>query len=71
MLGQIDKHTKRAGLFADTVTSGKSSFRLELNVNGDGMANKLTKNNDYAKDTWIDGRQSSSVKSKCTMFIGD
>lgn len=35
--------------------SGKSSFRLELNVNGDGLANRTYENNDYAKDTWIHG----------------
>lgn len=35
--------------------SGKSSFRLELNVNGDGLANRTYENNDYTKDTWIHG----------------
>lgn len=35
--------------------SGKSSFRLELNVNGDGLANRTYENNDYAKDAWIHG----------------
>lgn len=35
--------------------SGKSSFRLELNVNGDGLANRTYENNDYAKDAWIQG----------------
>lgn len=35
--------------------SGKSSFRLELNINGDGLANRTYENNDYTKDTWIHG----------------
>ena len=35
--------------------SGKSSFRLELNVNGDGLTNRTYENNDYSKDAWIHG----------------
>lgn len=35
--------------------SGKSSFRLELNINGDGLVNRTYENNDYTKDTWIHG----------------
>ena len=35
--------------------SGKSSFRIELNVNGDGLTNRTYENNDYSKDTWIHG----------------
>lgn len=35
--------------------SGKSSFRLELNVNGDGLVNRAYENNDYEKDSWKQG----------------
>lgn len=35
--------------------SGKSSFRLELNINGDGLVNRTYENNNYLKDTSIHG----------------
>lgn len=33
--------------------SGKDVFRLELNVNGDGLVNRTYENGDYDKGTWI------------------
>lgn len=35
--------------------SGKSTFRLELNVSGDGLANRTYENDEYTKDSWIHG----------------
>lgn len=35
--------------------SGRSNFRLELNVNGDGLANRTYENNEYSKNSWIQG----------------
>ncbi len=36
--------------------SGKDVFKLELNVNGDGLANRTYENGDYDKGTWIHGK---------------
>lgn len=35
---------------------GKPGFRLELNVNGDGLTNRIYENGDFEKDTWIQGK---------------
>lgn len=36
--------------------SGKDVFRLELNVTGDGLANRTYENGGYDKGTWIQGK---------------
>ena len=36
--------------------SGKDVFKLELNVNGDGLANRTYENDYYDKGTWIHGK---------------
>lgn len=36
--------------------SGKQGFRLELNVNGDGLVNRTYENGDCERNTWIHGK---------------
>lgn len=36
--------------------TGKSTFRIELNENGDGLATRTYENDDYKKGEWIQGK---------------
>lgn len=36
--------------------TGKSTFRVELNENGDGLATRIYENGDYKKGEWIQGK---------------
>lgn len=36
--------------------SGKRQFRIELNVNGDGLANRMYENGEYEKGAWVQGQ---------------